>query len=108
MVAHESILACTPFLFGPCQPQNTQKYIGHWYSFGPQTSIFELSLVLYGPPGKIIKNHWSMPTQLCNPYKCNTLNHTMKYSTMNECMKFMMVYESHEISMQLLYILAIF
>ena len=41
-----------------CQLQYTQKYIAQWWSFGPQTSIFELASTLCGPQGKIIENPW--------------------------------------------------
>ena len=42
-----------PCLLGPL---STPIYIGKWWSFGPQTSIFELSSALCGPQGKIIEN----------------------------------------------------
>ena len=39
-----------------CQLQNTYKHIDQWFSFGPQTSIYELSLALYCLPENLIKN----------------------------------------------------
>ena len=62
-----------------CQLQYTQKYIAQWWSFGPQTSIFELSSTLCGPQEKIIEKPWSKASQklfdqyqaCLNSFECN-------------------------------------
>ena len=54
-----------PYLLGPLLTPIYTEIHRTMVIFWPQTSIFELSLALCGPQGKIIENPWPIITSLC-------------------------------------------